>query len=276
MKFNFFTFLFLACCVSGNVWALSEDQRPDYQKEYDAYLKDLQVIEQKGYAPKNSVLEDDLAKMSSEERIRLTHPFSYSFDTKSSEQLKMAENDSGTVQAPKNDAEIVNRVEIIRVPEEFREQYAKVYAEETKHISAQSLARDQEAERQKALEDEDALKVAEHDNPFRLLKEKSLETTVPAKKKDSVTKAYFKEQKRAYVSGDPIIIEKKEVKKAENEVEEVAVNDKSESNSSAPGEITPKYSAKSHIYHLGGPNNDSSASQSSFGRGARASKMFLE
>jgi len=55
-------------------WALSEDGRPEYKKEYDAYMQDLEVIAQTGRAPRNIKLEDDLAKMSSDAKILLTAP----------------------------------------------------------------------------------------------------------------------------------------------------------------------------------------------------------
>lgn len=42
---------------------------PSYKQEYAAYQRDLAAIAQTGEAPKNPALEEDLAKMNSEERI---------------------------------------------------------------------------------------------------------------------------------------------------------------------------------------------------------------
>lgn len=282
MSFKFFICLFLASFLSENALALSGDQRPDYQKEYDAYLHDLQFIEKKGYAPKNSILEDDLAKMSSEDRIRLTSPFKKKTQSESAVlsdeegQLKIADNEHDKDIAPKKKAEIVKRVEIIRVPEEFREQYADIYAEETKHISSQSLVEEQEANRKKVLEDRNAAKVAEHDNPFRLLKEKELETKPFSVKNnseaaaDSMTRAYFQQQKRAFVSGDPIIIKKKEVKKetsTEDEKDTFSDDDSALSTKNVSNSVEKnKYRSNGKYRNLTG----------GFARGPRGSKMFLE
>ena len=226
MKISFFIKMFIVVFMAENAMALSDDLRPDYQKEYEAYLHDLQILEQKGYAPQNSVLEDDLAKMSSERRIRLTPSVSESQQRKSHDKssglarkvfdkggiLKLAQNNVNRLNNI-SDAEIVNQVEIIRVPEEFREQYADVYAEETRRISAKDILKQQEENQQKILDDEEALKIADHKNPFRLLKESEFDTeeVVESQKsdRDLLTNAYF-QHNRAYVTGKPIIVKKKE------------------------------------------------------------------
>ena len=283
MKFNFFMGLMAACCLSESALALSEDSRPDYQKEYDAYLQDLLFIEQKGYAPKNSVLDDDLAKMNSEERIRLTHPASHSFYKNSSNQLKLAENDTDKEQAQKSNAEVVDRVEIIRVPEEFREKYADVYAEETKHISTQSLVKQQDENRQKALEDEELLKIAEHDNPFRLLKESELETDLSSLKHhspkvNSVADAYFQQQKRAYVVDKPIIVKKKEKQQNNVETENVTASETDKEDTSVQNNPVADNPSTKRVSRSSGWRSSSSSSPShnSFGKASKTKNMFLE
>lgn len=140
-------------------WALSEDGRPEYKKEYDAYMQDLEVIAQTGRAPRNIKLEDDLAKMSSDAKILLTAPL----DAQVSH-INLAENN----------AEIINSVEIIRVPEKFRKHYADVYKEEAKTISAHSLVDIQDDMRKNAMIEDMTMKIADHINPFRFLKEVEL------------------------------------------------------------------------------------------------------
>ena len=170
----------------GKVSALSDENRPEYQKEFDAYLKDLDIISQTGNAPKNPALEADLAKMNSEEKILLT---------------AIANTKVKTVQ---NNAEIMHSVEVIRVPEEFREQYADVYKEQNKTISAQSLVEARYDEQKKIAKDDSALKVSSHVNPFRFLKEVELD---PLSGKyggnsfslDPMVDAYFNQFGRPYV-----------------------------------------------------------------------------
>ena len=105
--------------------ALSDENRPEYQKEYDAYLRDLEVIARTGKAPANPDLDADLAKMNSNNKIMLTAP-----QKKASNELLFVQN---------NDAQIMSSVEVIRVPEEFRDEYHEVYKEEKKTISTQSF-----------------------------------------------------------------------------------------------------------------------------------------
>lgn len=47
----------------------SEADKPKYQKAYDDYLKDLEVIRKTGTAPDNEDLYSDLREMNSEERV---------------------------------------------------------------------------------------------------------------------------------------------------------------------------------------------------------------
>ena len=105
LKFLFFSVIALIT-LTMQAFALSSENRPEYQREYDAYLQDLEVISQTGKAPVNPILEADLAKMSSNEKILLTAPQS------ADKRIYAQEN-----------AKILNRVEIIRVPEEFQEEY---------------------------------------------------------------------------------------------------------------------------------------------------------
>ena len=156
MKLKFSVVLAAIILMTGEqVWALSNENRPEYQKEFDAYLRDLDVISQTGKAPKNQSLEADLAKMSSNEKILLTAPSKMQVNGKFAQ----------------SNAEIMDSVEVIRVPEEFRQEYADVYKEENKTISAQSLVEAQREVHKKISGDGAALKVATHLNPFRFLKE---------------------------------------------------------------------------------------------------------
>lgn len=290
MKIKFFIKMFLMLFVAENALALSDDNRPDYQKEYDAYLHDLQIIEQKGYAPKNPILEGDLAKMSSEDRIRLTPSLSElrkrKINQSSSETdngmdvlLQMAENEENAVQDAKSDTKIVRQVEIIRVPEEFREQYADVYEEETKHISTQKIVEQQEMERQKMLENEEALKIADHDNPFRLLNEQSLDPEKAVKQKkqkeDSLTDAYF-QHSRAYVTDKTIVIKKKEPQNKE-EIASDSESSKSVEDKKVPQIDTNKDKVNTKRVH-NFSNGRSSSSTRGFSGGNKGigAGMFLE
>ncbi len=186
MKFNVYTLAVgLAFVGSSAVAALSDENRPAYQKEFDAYVKDLEVIAQTGKAPENPILEADLAKMSSDQKILLTASRQKDADAP----LQLAQNDG---------AKIVNSVEIIRVPEEFRKEYADVYKEE-KTISAQSLVESQRVNQQ-AMINHEPDKITNHLNPFRFLKEVSLSPDPASKKKeaaqtqslDPMVEAYFR------------------------------------------------------------------------------------
>jgi len=184
MKINI-CMLVAGCLLAGgsSAFALSDENRPEYQKEFDAYLKDLNVIEQTGKAPRNRILESDLAKMSSNQKILLNVP------RHNKNQVHLAQNEG---------AKIVNSVEIIRVPEEFRKDYAEVYHEE-KTISAQSLVEDERAAQREMIAN-DADKITNHLNPFRFLKEVALSpepgSPAQAEKKvetplDPMVEAYF-------------------------------------------------------------------------------------
>lgn len=182
MKFTRYLLLAGVILMSGNfAWALSDENRPAYQQEYDAYLQDLEVIAETGKAPENHILKADLAKMNSNQKILLTA-------SKKDETLKVAQNDG---------ARIVDSVEIIRVPEEFQKDYVDVYQEE-KTISAQSLVETQRAE-QKAIISRESDKITNHLNPFRFLKEVKLSSEPTKIKKvdkkeeinDPMAKAYF-------------------------------------------------------------------------------------
>ena len=191
MKLKFGVFLTAVILMTtGRVWALSDENRPEYQKEFDAYLRDLDAISQTGKALKNPSLEADLAKMNSDEKILLTAP---------------SKNES-KVQFAQNKAEIMNSVEAIRVPEEFRQEYADVYKEENQTISAQSLVDVQREVHKKISLDNSALKVAAHINPFRFLKEIPL-TPAPREYNtielplNPMVGAYFNQFGRPYVAG---------------------------------------------------------------------------
>ena len=184
MLMKFSRYLLLAGFILTNVnlaWALSDENRPAYQKEYDAYLQDLEIIAETGKAPENPILEADLAKMNSNQKILLTAP-------KKDKSMRVAQNEG---------ARIVDSVEIIRVPEEFQKDYADVYQEE-KTISAQSLVESQRAE-QRALIEAESDKITNHLNPFRFLKEVEL-SALPSKtkmmekkntEKNPMVEAYF-------------------------------------------------------------------------------------
>ena len=45
------------------------DASPDYKQKYDAYVNDLKIIAETGKAPENKQLQQDLAKMNSNERF---------------------------------------------------------------------------------------------------------------------------------------------------------------------------------------------------------------
>lgn len=157
MKYGILTAALVLCQVPEVCAAVfAEDNRPEYQREYEAYLNDLQVIAETGAAPRNEGLEADLAKMDSDKRILLTAPAGQG------------------VKTAQNSAKIVNSVEIIRIPEEFRQEYADVYKEEKKTISAHSLSVEQNKKRLQYLEETPAQKVAGHINPFQFLQETPL------------------------------------------------------------------------------------------------------
>ena len=170
--------------------ALSDENRPEYQKEYDAYLRDLEVIARTGKAPVNSDLDADLAKMNSNNKIMLTAP-----QKRASDELLFVQN---------NDAQIMSSVEVIRVPEEFRDEYHEVYKEEKKTISTQSFVEADQKLKKTIAENPKVIDIADHVNPFRFLAEVPLS---PLKKEKAVATgavnplvgAYFNQYGRPYV-----------------------------------------------------------------------------
>ena len=192
-KIGFGALLLMAC---GQAWAMSLDDTPAYQKEYDLYLQDLGIIEQTGKAPENPDLEADLAKMDSNERIRLTASRFSSSSSLSFAQMKE--------QIIRNDAEVLSKVEIIRVPEEFRDMYADIYRLQLEQFEGMLTKEEQEALNR--LRGGSNFDVAEHENPF---KEVSSQTDIAAPASsdaaDPMVNAYFSSN-RAFVSGSPIVV----------------------------------------------------------------------
>jgi len=164
MSFKFSVIGIWCVLFSFSAVASFDDKRPEYQKEYDAYMRDLAIIAQTGKAPKNLKLEADLAKMDSDEKIRLT---SRKPDNTRMESAKLSRNDIIVTAQISTEAEVVNSIEIIRIPEEFRDNYSDSI------ISAQDLA-DSQKSKKKIIIDEDTMKVADHINPFRFLSEVKL------------------------------------------------------------------------------------------------------
>ena len=185
--------LFISLMIGSQAMALSDDNRPDYQKEYDAYIQDLAVIAETGRAPANPDLEADLQKMSSNDKILLN------IKKKAENLLLYAQNASA------DKAQIVDSVEIIRVPQEFRSQYDEATGEKDEKISTQDVVEAQNSAKRDFIEDVSTKKVANHVNPFRLLKEvemsgeKEKETNRVSEIKDDLTKAYFN-GRSAYVA----------------------------------------------------------------------------
>lgn len=208
MKVKFSVLIIVSMVVMlGQAMALSNQNRPEYKKEFDAYLRDLDIIAQTGKAPQNPILEADLAKMSSEEKITLT---------------ALANTNIKTVQ---NNAKIVHSVEIIRVPEEFREQYAEMLKEQNKTISAQSLVDVRHDEQKRIARDNSAAKVAMHINPFRFLKEVELssgngESGAKGSYQNRMVEAYFNQFGRPYVTADTSQKQVVPVKKVQKRQEE--------------------------------------------------------
>lgn len=99
---------------------------PKYQQEYAAYVKDLQAIEQSGQALPNQELEDDLAQMGSEQRLevdaggKILNPFSQAqlINPMAEAPLRDA---SVPKAAKKSTAQILDKVEIIRRPQQQEE-----------------------------------------------------------------------------------------------------------------------------------------------------------
>ena len=97
---------------------------PTYQKEYDAYLQDLNAIAQSGKAPYRLDLEKDLSAMDSEDKIELDldgNLKTQSLNQNSNNALVLAQL------APKpsagdeaTSAEIIDSVEIIRMPKNLQ------------------------------------------------------------------------------------------------------------------------------------------------------------
>lgn len=205
-------------CLIVSFAVRAEDNRPEYQKEYESYMRDLKIIAQTGKAPKNPELEADLAKMDSEEKICLTAAKAENIVVGNRAEIQPL------VFAQLEDAEraeIVNRVEIIRVPEEFRQQYADVYKEENETISAQSLAERQSSMQKEMIIDDSTAKVAAHLNPFRFLKETKL-SPLPGEygtkelPLNPMVNAYFNQFGRPYAPGSKAVAEPKPQEQKEN------------------------------------------------------------
>lgn len=199
--------------TAGQVLAQETEGRPEYQKEYESYLRDLDILAQTGKAPENPDLEADLRKMNSDEKILLTAP-----DKEARRRLFFAQSS----------AEIVDSVEIIRVPKEFRRQYKDVYKEEKKEISTQSVAEEQQNIKKKILIDESAMKVAGHQNPFRFLKEVPLsplrgEYGTKELPLNPMVDAYFNQFGRPY-SEEPPSSAPEKIDKGETDSEDQAVS----------------------------------------------------
>lgn len=200
------------CCLlfSFSAVALVDDNRPEYQKEYDAYMRDLAIIAQTGKAPKNLNLEADLAKMDSNEKIRLT---SRNSDNTIVETANFYDKKAIVTAQLNTKAEVVNSVEIIRVPEEFKNKYSEVY---NAAISTQDLADSQKMQNKKLI-DEDAMKIADHINPFRFLSEVDLSPLtgdygtkeLPL---NPMVSAYFNQFGRPYVADISAVKDAKVVK----------------------------------------------------------------
>lgn len=203
--------LSMFCGFVGQAFAVSDENRPEYQKEYDAYLRDLEVIAQTGKAPANPDLEADLAKMSSNDKILLTVP------GVPSEEALWAEND----------AKILNKVEVIHVPEEFREEYADIYREERGILTTPSLVKEV-----KPMDEKEA-KVSEHQNPFQM-------KTKPQDDKssdDSLVNAYFNPFGQPFVKGDPSAVKSSDAETAQSKT---AVNNSSATEKTSPSSTSSK------------------------------------
>lgn len=193
MKNHLWLFVMGLLFMAETAYALSDDNRPEYKKEFDAYVADLNIIAQTGKAPRNPDLEADLAKMNSNERILLTASRNKS-------------SDKAVLMAQDQNAQIVNSVEIIRVPEEFQKEYANVYKEEKQTVSAKSLVGVPPSPNF-AQQQDPASKILNHINPFRFLKEVAL-TPLPkgiqvknVQANNPMVDAYFNQFGRPYVSG---------------------------------------------------------------------------
>lgn len=195
-KIGLNTLLLMAC---GQAWAVALDDKPVYQTEYELYLQDLGIIEQTGKAPENQELEADLAKMDSNERIRLTA------SRFSSTPMMFAQVQYS---APLNSAEVLNKVEVIRVPEEFREMYADIYQQQLEQQGDGLTKEEQEALNR--LRGGASFDVVDHQNPFKEVSSpKSTAVISPDNSEDPMVNAYFSSN-RAFVSGAPIIVPRSE------------------------------------------------------------------
>ena len=190
MKYGIYLFgMGLLLGSSSVALALSDENRPEYQKEYDAYLRDLEVIARTGKAPVNPDLDADLAKMNSNNKIMLTAP-----QKKASAELLLVQN---------SDAQIMDSVEVIRVPEEFRDEYHEVYKEEKKTISTQSFVEADQKLKKTIAENPKVIDIADHVNPFRFLAEVPLsplkkEKVVVTEAANPLVGAYFNQYGRPY------------------------------------------------------------------------------
>ena len=100
-----------------------EEETPKYKQEYEAYLKDLNVIAQTGKAPHNSDLEADLSTMSDDIRLEVSEEGKISPHSSNEELINpMAFAQVLPTQAPLNvntEAQIIDKVEVINIPEDL-------------------------------------------------------------------------------------------------------------------------------------------------------------
>ena len=193
--------------------ALSDDNRPDYQKEYDAYLKDLEVIAETGQAPKNLDLEADLRKMDSNEKILLN------VEKKAANAVYYAQNSTS------NKATIVDRVELVRIPKEYREKYDGLSQKNEAKLSTQDVAEDQMNAEKNLIDEVSSKQVAHHQNPFRFLKEVEMSDkhSLSARQKNELVGAYFGQGQAAFVN-----VPKNEKEKLDSEKKEAEDPEKTE------------------------------------------------
>jgi len=171
-----------------------------------------------------------LAKMSSNEKILLTAPQS------AGKQIYAQEN-----------AKILNRVEIIRVPEEFQEEYDKLYKGENKTVASQSVVESEEEPKKVEPKDETEQIVSEHKNPFQHSKKQE------SVGEDTVVDAYFNPFGRPFVVNtqpDPVpsLEEDKESLSAEdvplNKNEEVSKKEEQDPSDSDTKTYSSTHSSK--------------------------------
>ena len=94
------------------------DETPKYKQEYDAYLKDLEVIAQTGVAPKNYELQNDLAAFSDDKRFTLNDdgqiPPQRPLNPMASARI-LPDNTS-----EKTNAVVVDAIEVVNIPKSLQ------------------------------------------------------------------------------------------------------------------------------------------------------------